>query len=262
MRLPSLLATNTVPSMTENPAPSPPKKRENLLLSLAFNIFIPLFVLTKLSSPDRLGPVLALIVGLSFPLCYGIWDLLNRKQINFISILGLISVGLSGTFGLIEVDPFWLAVKEASIPLVIGIMVLLTFKTKRPLIKTFLYNPQVLNTELIDRKLDETNTRPAFNKIFSKCNWLLVLSFGISGILNYYLARVIVTTHPGTDLAAFNAELGKMSALSWPVIALPSSAIMMWALWKLISGLTKLTGLKFEEMMHEPPEKAPKKPKG
>jgi len=259
LRLPSLLGTNTVPSMIEKPASVPAIKRENLLLSLAFNIAIPLFVLTKLSNPDRLGPVVALIVGLSFPLCYGIWDLLSRKQINFVSILGIISVGLSGTFGLIEVDPFWLAVKEASIPLVIGTMVLFTFKTKRPLIKTFLYNPQILNIELIDRKLDETNTRPSFNRIFSYCNWLLVLSFGLSGILNYFLARIIVTTHPATDLVAFNAELGKMSALSWPVIAVPSMIIMMLALWKLISGLTKLTGLKFEEMMHEPPKKVPKK---
>jgi hypothetical protein len=244
--------------MTQTNSPKPPPKRENLLLSLAFNILIPLLILTKLSGPERLGPVVALIVGLSFPLCYGIWDLLNRKQINFVSVLGIISVGLSGTFGLVELDPLWLAVKEASIPLVIGIMVLVTFNTKRPLIKTFLYNPQVLNTELIDQKLDESNTRPAFNRIFLFCNWLLVLSFGISSILNYILARLIVTTHPAENLAGFNAELGKMNAMSWPVIVIPSTIIMMIALWKLMSGLTHLTGLKLEEMMHEPPKKEPK----
>lgn len=244
--------------MNQSNDSAPPPKRENLLLSIAFNIVIPLLILTKLSGPDRLGPVVALIVGLSFPLGYGIWDLLNRKQINFVSLLGLVSVGLSGTFGLVEVDPFWLAVKEASIPLVIGVMVLATFRTKRPLIKTFLYNPQILNTELIDRKLEETNTRGTFNRIFLFCNWLLVLSFGLSAILNFVLARIIVTTHPAEDLAAFNAELGKMNALSWPVIAIPSTLIMMLALWKLISGLTHLTGLKLEDMMHEQPKKAAK----
>ena len=235
-----------------------PQKRENLLLSIVFNIAVPLLVLTKLSSPDRLGPVIALIVGLSFPLCYGIWDLINRKQVNFVSVLGLVSVGLSGTFGLVELDPYWLAIKEASIPLVIGVMVLLTFRTKRPLIKTFLYNPQILNTELIDQKLDESNSRDSFNRIFGICNWLLVLSFGFSAVLNFILARIIVQTHPATDLAGFNAELGKMNALSWPIIAIPSTLIMMVALWKLLSGLTKLTGLKLEEMMHEPPKKEPK----
>jgi hypothetical protein len=244
--------------MTEATQPKAAPKRENLLLSMAFNIVIPLLVLTKLSSEDRLGPVMALIVGLAFPLCYGIWDLLKRKQVNFVSILGLISVGLSGTFGLMELDPLWLAVKEASIPLVIGLMVLFTFKTKRPLIKTFLYNPQILNTELIDQKLDESNTRKEFNKVFAFCNWLLVLSFVLSGILNFILARVIVTTHPALDKVAFNGELGKMNALSWPVIVIPSTIIMMLALWKLMSGLTHLTGLKLEEMMHEPPKKGAK----
>lgn len=241
--------------MSDSNSPNTPPKRENLLLSVAFNILIPLLILTKLSDPERLGPVNALVIGLAFPLAYGIWDLLNRKQVNFVSVLGLISVGLSGTFGLVEVPPIWLAVKEASIPTVIGLMVLITFRTKRPLIKTFLYNPQVLNTQLIDRKLEETGTRPQFDKIFAFCNWLLVISFGISAVLNFILARIIVTTHPAVDLAAFNAELGKMNALSLPVIAVPSTIIMMVALWKLISGLTKLTGLPFEDMIHEASKK-------
>ena len=68
----------------------------------------------------------------------------------------------------------------------------------------------------------------------------------------------MVTTHPADDLVAFNAELGKMNALSWPVIAIPSTIIMMVALWKLITGLTHLTGLKLEDMMHEPQKKQPK----
>ena len=100
-------------------------------------------------------------------------------------MLGIISVGLSGTFGLIEVDPYWLAVKEASIPAVIGLMVLITFRTKRPLIKTFLYNPQVLNTALIDQKLEETGTQSQFNRIFAFCNWLLVVSFAMSFRLEF-----------------------------------------------------------------------------
>ena len=110
----------------------------------------------------------------------------------------------------------------------------------------------------IDQKLDESNSRPAFNRIFLLCNWLLVLSFGISATLNFLLARLIVTTHPADNLAGFNAELGKMNAMSWPVIVIPSTIIMMIALWKLISGLTHLTGLKLEEMMPEPAKKAAK----
>lgn len=229
-------------------------KRENLLVSVICNLVIPLLILTKLSNPDRLGPVVALCLGLAFPLGYGIWDLLNRKQLNFVSLLGIISVGLSGAFGLVQVDPFWFAVKEASLPLAIGIMVLVTFRSKRPLIKTFLYNPQILKTQLIDERLEATGSQQAFDKIFSLCNGLLIFSFLLSAALNYLLARMMVTTHPADDLVAFNAQLGKMNFMSWFVIALPSALIMMIALWKLVTGLGQLTGLKLEQMLQDAPK--------
>lgn len=229
-------------------------KRENLLVSVICNLVIPLLILTKLSTPDRLGPVVALCLGLAFPLGYGIWDLINRRQLNFVSVLGVISVGLSGAFGLVQVDPFWFAIKEASVPLAIGIMVLLTFRSKRPLIKTFLYNPQVLNTRLIDERLRATGSQRAFDKVFSICNSLLIFSFLFSAVLNYLLARMMVTAHPADDLVAFNAQLGKMNFMSWFVIALPSALIMMIALWKLVTGLGQLTGLRLEEMLQEAPK--------
>ena len=234
-------------------------KRENLLVSVICNLVIPLLILTKLSTPDRLGPVVALCLGLAFPLGYGIWDLINRRQLNFVSVLGVISVGLSGAFGLVQVDPFWFAIKEASVPLAIGIMVLLTFRSKRPLIKTFLYNPQVLNTRLIDERLRATGSQRAFDKVFSICNRLLILSFLFSAVLNYVLARMMVTAHPADDLVAFNAQLGKMNFMSWFVIALPSAFIMMIALWKLVTGLGQLTGLRLEEMLQEAPKKKGKR---
>lgn len=234
-------------------------KRENLLVSVICNLVIPLLILTKLSTPDRLGPVVALCLGLAFPLGYGIWDLINRRQLNFVSVLGVISVGLSSAFGLVQVDPFWFAIKEASVPLAIGIMVLLTFRSKRPLIKTFLYNPQVLNTRLIDERLRATGSQRAFDKVFSICNRLLILSFLFSAVLNYVLARMMVTAHPADDLVAFNAQLGKMNFMSWFVIALPSAFIMMIALWKLVTGLGRLTGLRLEEMLQEAPKKKGKR---
>ena len=234
-------------------------KRENLLVSVICNLVIPLLILTKLSDPERLGPVVALCFGLAFPFGYGVWDLIDRKQINFVSVLGIVSVSLSGAFGLIQVDPFWFAIKEASLPLAIGIMVLLTFRSKRPLIKTFLYNPQVLNTQLIDERLQATGSQRAFDKIFSTCNWLLIVSFLLSSALNYVLARMVVTAHPAQDLAAFNAQLGKMNFMSWFVIAIPSAFIMMIALWKLVTGIRQLTGLKLEEMMAEEAKKGRRK---
>jgi hypothetical protein len=46
-----------------------------------------------------------------------------------------------------------------------------------------------------------------------------------------------------------------MNALSWPVIVLPTMIITIYALWRLIGGIKRLSGLEFEEMMHSPPKK-------
>ena len=62
-------------------------RQENLWLNLLFNIVVPALILTTLSKPERLGPVWALIVGVSLPLGYGIYDLIVRRKWNFFSIL-------------------------------------------------------------------------------------------------------------------------------------------------------------------------------
>jgi len=48
----------------------------------------------------------------------------------------------------------------------------------------------------------------------------------------------------------FTAELGRMTWLSWPVIALPSMAVTMAIFWRLMSGIQELTGLELEDLLH------------
>jgi succinate dehydrogenase/fumarate reductase cytochrome b subunit len=47
----------------------------------------------------------------------------------------------------------------------------------------------------------------------------------------------------------FNQEFGKMTALSWPVIVLPSTAVMIFALYHMANGLRSLTGLAWKEVL-------------
>ena len=92
-----------------------------------------------------------------------------------------------------------------------------------------------------------------FNKLLSSSTYWLVASFTVSSFLNYGLARWLLKSPSGSP--EFNAELGKMNALSWPVIVVPTMIITVYALWRLISGIKRLSGLEFEEMMHTPPPK-------
>lgn len=225
-----------------------PAKRENLLVNLLFNIAIPSLLLAKASTPDRLGPVWGLIIALCFPLGYGIWDFIQRKQANFISILGFASVLLTGGLGLTQVDQFWFAVKEAAVPALIGLAVWTSMFTSRPLVRQFMFNDQVLDVNKIESALVEKDRKRAFDALLKSSTYLLVLSFALSSLLNFALARWLLQSPTGTP--EFNAELGKMNALSWPVIVVPTMVIMMVALWRLIRGITRLTDLKFEEMLH------------
>lgn len=226
----------------------PPPKRENLLVNLLFNIAIPALVLSKLSTPERLGPVVGLIVALAFPLGYGVMDFLQRRQANFVSVIGFVSILLTGGLGLMQIGGFWFAVKEAAVPAVIGAAVLLSLKAKRPLVHTFLYNDQVIDVAKIDSALAARGTRTGFDRLLVTSSYLLALSFAVSAVLNFVLARYLLTAPSGTP--EFNAQLGKMQVLSWPVIVLPSMAMTVYALWRLLSGLQKLTGLTLDEMFH------------
>jgi len=44
---------------------------------------------------------------------------------------------------------------------------------------------------------------------------------------------------------------------SWIVMLLTSMPMMMYALWRLLKGVEQLTGLSFDDIMHQPQEKKP-----
>jgi len=71
----------------------------------------------------------------------------------------------------------------------------------------------------------------------------------VSAVLNFWLAIWILKSPSGTP--AFNRELGKMTALSYPVIVVPSLLVMTLAVWILIRGLKKITGLQLQDILAE-----------
>ena len=217
------------------------------LTDLLVSIVIPSVVLMKFSGVDALGVTGALILALAFPLCWGALDLFRHGKFNFFALLGLVSVGLTGGIGLLQLDQQWLAVKEAAVPGLIGLAVLGSTWTRYPLIKTVLYNPNVLDVEKIQQELERTGGSALFESRFLMATYLLSATFFFSSLMNYILASVIVTSPTGS--AAFNEELGRLTLLSYPVIAVPSTLMMMAILvylWRTIHGLT---GLSLEELL-------------
>lgn len=219
-------------------------KAENLLVNLLFNIVIPTVILTKLSSEEYLGVVNGIILALIFPLAYGVRDALGARRINLFSVLGIVSIFLTGGISLMGLDPKYLAIKEALVPSIFGLATLVSTKTPYPLVKTFIYNDKILDTQMISEALQSRGNSGQFEKLLNVASYLVAGSFFLSAALNYILAITIVTSHPGS--VEYNAQLGKMTALSFPVIAVPATLVMLGALLYLLRGIVKLTGLSFE----------------
>ncbi|MCB1614402.1 MAG: MFS transporter [Pseudomonadales bacterium] len=219
-----------------------------MIWNLLFNIILPTLILTKLSGESALGTKMAIVVALAFPIAYGMKDFASNGKINFFSALGIINVSLTGGISLLELDASYIAIKEATIPTLFGLAVLISVRTPYPLINTLIFNELVMKVDKIRQSLKERNNTASFERAMTNANYIVSGSFFLSAILNYGLARYLLTSPPGTE--AFNQELGRMTALSYPVIALPSTAVLMLALWYLFHKIHQLTGLELEDIVN------------
>ncbi len=233
-----------------------PTHKPRPLVDLLVSIVIPSIVLMKLSGEDALGASVALIVALSFPLGWGLFELAKYRKFNFMALLGLVSVFLTGGIGLLKLDTGWLAIKEAAIPALIGIAVLISTQTRYPLIKTLLYNPKVMDVDKIKKKLDELGNTVIFEGRLLIATYLLGGTFFFSSVMNYILAKWIVTSPSGST--AFNEELGQMTLFSYPVIVIPSMLMMMAVFYYLWRTINSMTGLTLSEVLHIEEQKTEK----
>jgi hypothetical protein len=208
-------------------------------INLALNIALPAVILLRLSDESRLGPVPALMLALAFPIGFGMYDLVWRGQYNAFSVLGLLGVALTGGIGILQLDAGWVAVKEASVPLLLGAAVIISRATPYPLVSTLL--AAAINFDRVNEALHERGTVGMFERRMKVVTYLVAGSFLLSAALNYVLARLVVTSEVGT--VSFNEELGRLTYLSYPIIALPSLLVLWCAVVWLVLGIHEWSGL-------------------
>lgn len=218
------------------------------LLEIAVTLLIPSLILMQLSKPDYLGAAGALVVALAFPIGWGLHELAKSHRFSLFAGLGVVSLLLTGGIGLLELDTRWLAVKEAAVPGVLGLIVAGSALSPYPLVRVLLYTPMLLDTARIDAALAERGNQAAFEARLRTATWMLAGSFAFSSVMNYVLATRIVTSPAGT--AAFNEELGRLTLLSYPMIAVPAMLIMLAVLYYLAGGVKRLTGLALGDVLH------------
>lgn len=222
--------------------------RSSPWLSLILTIIIPAIILAKLSQADRLGPIYNLLIALSFPIIYSFYVFYQERNISFIAAIGFIGILLTGAIGLLKLDANLIAIKEASIPLFIGLAIIVTRQSKYSIVDNLL--KQILDVNKIKAAMLAQGNNSSYVNQTRVATYLIASSFFLSAFLNWLLAKIIIKSQPGT--IEFNVELGKMTALSYPVIMVPSFLILIIAITYLLKNIGNAANLDIKSIIKQP----------
>jgi hypothetical protein len=254
--------------------PDKTTSQEHPLANILINVLIPVLALSYLSKdpefqqaigkvarPWHIGPVKALIVALLFPISYGVWHFAKTRKPNFFSALGLISVLLTGGLTLFlwnqdgtvksNADVLF-GLKEASIPLILGIAVIGSHYTPSPLLRVFLYNDSIFDIPKIEHRIEETGNQEFYKKALFQATLLFAASFFLSTFMNFGLAMYFLGDLDHTAANArelYNERVAKLTGWGFAVIGIPILAFLFFTLRRLVKQLGLLTGMKDEDLM-------------
>lgn len=230
---------------TPQASQQPKEKKENAFLNIMINVVAPWLILSKLSKPEMLGEFWSLIVALAMPISYGLYDFITRKKYNVFSIIGFASTLLTGVIGLMKLDRNWMIAKETAVPLLFGVLTVVSKRTSWAIVPAFL--GQALDLEQIEEAFAKKEKHDMYDYFINFATYSLAGSFLLSAALNFFLAIYILEGEPGTS--QFNESLGKMTGLSFPVIVAPMMLVMGFIFYRIFQILKEHAGLDMEDVI-------------
>ena len=207
------------------------------------NIAIPIAILLTLSPEDRLGPIPALLLAVAIPIIYGIRSLLRTRKVQPATIVGLISVLLTGMIGVFELDARYFAIKEGGIPITFGLIVLLSNWTSFPIVR--MLADQVVVKARVEQALTQRDAHAAYRTHLTHAGIFWACILFVSGVIKFSLASWIVTSPTGT--VAFNQDLARLEAIQIPTSMTFTMILMLVLCTFIIRGIGKITGLSYQE---------------
>lgn len=205
----------------------------------------PTVVLLFLSKEDRLGPGPALVLALSFPLGHAVWSRVRGDAVSPLSVLAVVSVVLTGSIGLLQLDARWFAAKEALLPLVMAAVTWGSRYTSWPVVETLMF--RILDRDRVTTSLREKGADDALSTQMGRVERWFLVSFLYSSVGSLALALWVVSAPAGTP--EFNEQLGRFTFLSFPAIALPTTLLMGYALNGMLNALEAATGLEIDDLL-------------
>ncbi len=237
---------------------SPQRTKETSpIANLLFNLVLPVFLLNKLST--RLGedgPLYALIIALAFPIGFSIYDYVKLKKRNWIAILGIINLLMTGSMAIFTASPSWFIVKETALPLLFGLFIFGSIYTGTPFVEKLFLNEQLMDVTRIKESLSHFNATDLFTKHVRLSTIYFSLSFLLSAALNYYLAVDIFTPIDAAlskydQSVLMNQQVADMTSRSYLVIMVPSILATFLVVFHFFHGIKKYARLGYKDILKE-----------
>lgn len=239
-------------------------QRSHPLLSIACCVVLPVLILHRCSAAGEawyeLGATPALAVALSLPLGYGLWSLLSRSGGGFITLLGILTTLLTGAVTIFAQTgegealrpgtPWLYAAKEAALPLVVGVLFLITGTEAQrgSMLRIFFYTEELFHTREVETRVAEQHREADYRALLGLVNCLLAGTFFASAVLNLLISlhfQLPVLELPAAQQAeAYNYAVGSITWWSWLIISFPALVVIIGLALYLPRKLKQLTGEK------------------
>jgi hypothetical protein len=203
------------------------------------NIALPIAILFLLSDDDRLGPLPALLLAVAIPALYGIWELLRTRKVNAMSVMGIVSVLLTGVIGVFQLDSGLFAVKEALVPLGFAALLLISNRSDFPLVK--LLFDVVQRKERVERAVHAVNGEAAYRHHIERSGAIWAGIMTLSGVMKFTLASIVVTADAGTK--AFNTQLATYEVVQIPTTMAITMVLILALIWSIGKGTGRIIDL-------------------
>jgi hypothetical protein len=203
------------------------------------NIFLPVVILLTLSSEDRLGPLPALLLAVGIPAAWGILELWRTRKINASSIMGVVSVLLTGVIGVFELDTDLFAWKEAAIPVGFAAILLVSNRMQFPVVK--LLFDMVQRRDKVEAAVQEQGQQVAYRAHIERSGTIWAGIMLLSGVLKFMLSSLVMTAEAGTQ--EFNKQLATYELVQIPTTMLLTMVLILSLIYFIAKGTGLIIGL-------------------
>ncbi len=113
----------------------PREAHPSTAIQFIVSFVLPTILLLRFSvGNDQLGPAMAMVIALLFPVAYELYSLARRHKTSALSLIAIGGIVLTGTVTLLGLSENWLALRRSAIYFVAAFVLVGSILAKRPLI--------------------------------------------------------------------------------------------------------------------------------